>query len=220
MGFGDNTRPQGNADAGQSTGIGESIYIKLSGEQQIRILDKTEDVPFYWRYWMPVNVGGKTQDRSIVVGRSGPIAKFMASIGPEDRKFRKPQKRMLLNVLDRSDGKVKVLDFGADLLDKFTTLHQRVRSQETFEPLPIWEVDLQIISIAGKEPKDVKRNVFPAMENQGPLKGAEAELLKYDLSKVAQVMPDEMQQRLLDGEDLLEILKELNWQRPTPTVAQ
>ena len=219
MAFGDNARPKTNAGGSYTKGTNESNYLKLQGDQTIRIIDRSEDVPFYWRYYMPVNVGGKQQDRSIVVGRNGPIAQFMASIGSEDRRFRKPSKRMLLNVLDRSDSRIKILDFGSDLLSKFTALHQRVRRQTTMEPMNVWDFDLTIVSLAGKEPKDVQRSVFPG-NDQGPLAPDLAALLKFDLTQAARIMPDEMQVRLLAGEDLNEILQELNWQRLVPTLPQ
>jgi hypothetical protein len=220
LGFGDNTRPKTAGD-NANTNTGNSVYMKLkpAGDDVIRILNKTEEVPFYWRYFMPVNVGGSRQSRGIVVGRNGPIAKRMAEIGEGNRGFYKPGKRMLLNVLDREDSTVKVLDFGADLLNQFTTYHKRVRSNKTFEPLNIWDVDLRIISTPGKEPKDVKRQVMPDMD-QEPLAPDLAALPIYDLTQLCRIMPDEMQERLLADEDLLEILRELNWERPVPTLPQ
>jgi len=220
MAFGDNARPKTNADGSTSTGKFESNYLKLEGDQTIRILDKSEDVPFYWRYYMPVNVGGKQQDRSIVVGRNGPIAQFMVTLdSTSDRRFRKPGKRMLLNVLDRSDNRVKILDFGSDLLAKFTALHQRVRRPGTMEPMNVWDFDLTVISVAGKEPKDVQRSVFPGTDME-PLAADLAALPKFDLSQAARIMPDEMQQRILAGDDFIEIMKELNWTRLVPTLPQ
>lgn len=226
MAFGDNTRPANDKSGTTSTSTGESNYLRLAGEQVIRILDKSEDVPFYWRYYMWVNVGGKQQERSITVGRTGPIRDWMSSIGDSDRRFRKPGKRMMLNVLDRTpnesgqpENKVKILDFGSDLLSKFTTLHNRVRNQKTFEPMAVWDFDLQVISIPGKEPKDVQRNVLPGMD-QDPLPEDLQALLKFDLTQAARPMPDEMQRRLIEGEDLLEILRELGWQRLEPTIKQ
>jgi len=220
MGFGDNTRPKTDATSGTSDGAKTpSAYLKLAGEQTIRILDRTEDVPFYWQYYMPVNVGGTYQDRGIVVGRNGPIAQYMKEIGSQDKKFRKPGKRMLLNVLDRADNTVKILDLGNDLLNKFSVLHKRIRKSGSMEAMNVWDFDLNIVSTPGKEPKDVQRAVYPG-EDQEPLAAELRALLKYDLSTVARPMPEEMQVRLLAGDDLLEILRELNWERPTPTVPQ
>lgn len=219
MAFGDNARPKTNADGSTATGTSESNYMKLTGDQTIRILDKTEDVAFYWRYYMPVNVGGKQSDRSIVVGRNGPIAQFMATLDPTDKRFRKPGKRMLLNILDRADSRVKILDFGSDLLSKFTALHQRVRRQDTMEPMNVWDFDLTIVSLAGKEAKDVQRSVFPGNDMK-PLAPDLAALPKFDLTQAARVMPDEMQQRILANEDFIEIMRELNWGRLVPTLPQ
>lgn len=248
MGFGHSQ--QREASAPQNTG---SIYLSLKGERVIRILDQEETV--YWRYYMPVpNVGGKLQDRSIVVGMDGPIKRYYAQFDDKDNRKRKPGKRMLLNVLDRTPVKknsqgvaiyanengvfpavdpatsenisnnpivpnnvVQIMDFGSDLMTKFATLHRRVRNAQTFEPLNIWDFDVHIISVPGKEPKDVQRNVIPGMD-QAPLGEEFSGVLKYDLTKIVHIMPDEAQQAVLDGKDLLEILKELNWARPVPTL--
>lgn len=193
--------------------------MKLKGKNVIRILDRSEDVAFYWRYYMPVIVNGKKEDRSITVGRNGPIAQYMASIGSEDKRFRKPSKRLLLNVLDRADSRVKILDFGPAMLDQFTALHNRVRRRSDSTPIAIWDMDLEIISTEGKEPKDVKRMVLPG-EDQEALASDLAALPKFDLSKANRIMPDDAQIRLLNDVDLLEILKDLNWERLTPTVPQ
>ncbi len=143
----------------------------------------------------------------------------MREIGEGDKRFRKPGKRHLSNVLDRADNRVKLLDYGSDLLNKFTALHQRVRNQATFQPMNVWEFDLNIISLAGKEAKDVQRTVFPS-DDQGPLAAELQALPIFDLTLVQRPMPEEYQERLLQGEDLLEILKDLSWERPVPTVSQ
>lgn len=216
MGFGDNIKQKTD---GTSASAQESIYIKLKGDQTIRLLDQTEDVFSYWRYFIPVNVGGMQQDRSVVVGRGGPISRFMAEIGEGDKRYRKPGRRILFNVLDRADSKVKLLDTGPDLLNKFSALHQRVRNNKTLKPMNVWDFDIQIVSTEGKTPKDVQRNIFPANDTD-PLALDLSALLIFDLRAIIHIMPDEMQDRLLRGEDLLDILRELNWERPIPTVPQ
>lgn len=219
MAFGDNARPQNSGD-NATQGNKESNYLKLSGDQVVRILTRSEDVPFYWRYYIWVNVGGSKAERSITVGRGGPIAQYMAEIGDTDKRYRKPQKRMLLNVLDRADNRVKILDFGSDLLNKFSALHQRVRSQKTFEPMNLWDFDVQIVTTkTGKEAKDVERTVFPGMD-QSPLAPDLAALPVFDLALASRIMPEEMQKRILAGDDLVEILRELDWGRLTPTLPQ
>lgn len=217
MAFGDNALNRGNA--GGTPAQSESIYFKLTGEQTIRILDKTETVFTYWRYYMPVNVDGKMQDRSIVVDRGGPIASFMAEIGKEDRRYRGVQKRVMSNIFDRATKKVYVLDYGNDLLTKISALHQRVRKYGTMDSMNVWDFDIDIRSVEGKEKKDVRRDVIPGMD-QEPLAPEYAALPIFDFRQVIRPMPVEAQARLLAGDDLLEILKELNWPKPTPTVSQ
>lgn len=220
MAFGDNARPKQDASSGtNNTGKTESAYFKLTGEQVVRILDKSEDVFTYWRYYMPVTVNNMQVDRSVVVGRNGPIAQYMREIGDTNKRFRKPQKRILSNLLDRSDNTVKILDYGPDMLTKFTALHQRIRRSGSPDSLNIWDFDLTIVSLPGKEPKDVQRSVYPA-DDKEPLAAELAALPKYDLSQFARVMPDDMQHRLLVGEDLITILKELNWDRPVASLLQ
>lgn len=219
MGFGDNTRSKQDQTADNNQQ--DTIYFKLLGEQTIRILDRTEDVYSYWRYFMELpNVAGKPQKRSIVV-RYGdtPIRNFMQSIGSEDKRFCKPSKRIISNILDRETGRVFILDYGPDLLNKLTPMHMRVRNYKTFEPMALWDFDLDIISTPGKEPKDVQRNVVAGV-NQEPLDPELKALPIFDLTTIVRPMPNEMQTRLLAGEDLIDILKELNWPKPTPTARQ
>jgi hypothetical protein len=226
MGFGSSmAAPSANNENTQST---ESIYLKLPtdkpNEVTIRILDTEEYV--YWRYYMQVNVGGQKQWRSIVVGPGDtPIKRHFDKFDKNDPQRARPGKRMLLNVLDRSvteanepKNKVYIMDFGADIMSKLMPYHRRVRHQQTFTPLNIWEFDVVIISTPGKEAKDVQRAVVPGMDQDPLPKELTDTLLKYDLSQVVHVMPNEAQERLLKDGDLLEILKELNWPRPQATL--
>ncbi len=251
MAFGSSLQ-QAPTEGTQSTNT-EQVYFKFGGENIIRILDEEEVT--YWRYYMPVKVGDRQQDRSIVVGRGGPIRDFFASMDEKDPKRRRPSKRMLLNILDRTpvkklDGggvvypvqgldvfpkagpngesladvpvepnnKVYVLDLGPDLMGKLNTYHRRARNNKTFEPMSIWEFDIRVVSIPGKEPKDVQRTVMPDADQEPLSKELKDSLLKYDLTQVTHEMPADAQKRLLNGEDLLEILRELNWPRPQATI--
>lgn len=226
----------------------EQIYFRIPPESVLRILDEQE--VSYWRYYVYVNVGGKQQQRSIVVGPGN--TPFKERYGNTDIK---PSKRMLLNILDRTivkklaDGtpvyqdaggkypptagngentaglaetpnnKIYILDFGSEIMKKLVNLHRRVRNQKTFDPMNVWDFDIRLISTkTGPEAKDVSRDVIPDL-NQEPLpEELKASLLKYDLSQAVHVMPDNAQERLLAGEDLLVILKELNWPRPQATI--
>lgn len=224
MAFGDNTRQKSNADAStNNSSDNSSPWLKLPTDKPdetiIRFMDKTEDVYTYWRYYMKVNVGGKQQDRSLVVGRTGPIRSHMEQLGEDHPMFKRPGKRLLSNVLDRKTSQIKILDYGSQLLDKVSVYHLRVRSFADRSPLNIWDFDVLISSTPGKEAKEVKRDVYPH-EDQEPLALDLQALLLYDLTTVQRILPDDAQLRILAGEDLIEILRELNWARPVPTVAQ
>lgn len=254
MGFGSSLQT-GSSTENASTTDREQVYMKLTGENILRVLDEEEFT--YWRYYMPVNVGGQQQKRSIVVGRGGPISDFFSKMDKEDPKRLRVSKRMLLNVLDRTpvkkldgnvvvyptqglevfpkagpngeslDGisvephnKVLILDLGPDLMTKLTMYHRRSRNARTFEPMNIWDFDVRVISFLppGKEAKEVQRSVMPDAD-QDPLPKELADtLLKFDLTQVVRPMPEAAQKRLLAGEDLIEILKELNWPRPQATI--
>jgi hypothetical protein len=96
MAFGDSKQRKGS-EGGRT----ESPYIKLAaGERVIRIRDDEEFS--YWRYFINVNVNGQQQGRSIVVAMDNPIKKMMDQLGADHPNFRKVERRMLLNVLDRT----------------------------------------------------------------------------------------------------------------------
>lgn len=79
----------------------ESPFLKLApGERVIRILDDEECA--FWQYWLKVNVGGKQQGRSIIVGYDNPIKQRMEALGKDHPDFQKPSKRIRINVLDRT----------------------------------------------------------------------------------------------------------------------
>lgn len=79
----------------------DSPYLKLlPGDRVIRILDQEEHS--YWRYWINVNVNGKQQGRSVVVAMDNPIKRMMDAMGKEAPGYRKVERRMMLNVLDRT----------------------------------------------------------------------------------------------------------------------
>lgn len=235
----------------QSTDNANSPYLKLAGEVTVRVLDTEETA--YWRYWMPVNVAGNKQARSIVVGRDGPIARHFASIGKGNQGYVSVQQRRLLNVFDRTlvkrtvngsyypdaDGiypttdaaglplagvqptpanRVGVIDIGSDLITDLRTLHNRVKHAQTYTALPIWQFDVVIVTTkTGPAAKDVSRRVLSGTD-QTPIQElvAQHNLVKYDLRDFTRIMPDEAQQRILAGDDFVEIMKELGWDRPTP----
>lgn len=230
------------------TSRSDSPYLKLlAGDRVIRILDMEEKS--YWRYWINVNVGGRMSGRSIVVAMDNPIKRMMESIGKDAPSFRKVEKRMLLNVLDRTpivrwgDGttiyadannvfvhpetgkpmlnpaviannRVMILDFGANIMDQLIHWHNRIVNRaDMSEKLPIWRFDLRISTIGSG--KDVKRIITPDFD-QEVLPSELASLPRYDLDKLARIMPNDAVQKILDGVDYNEVVTELGWERVVP----
>jgi hypothetical protein len=100
MAFGQNYE---NSKAGSSNGEQrESPYLRIkSGERVIRILD--DDAVSFWQYFLDVNVGGKVTGRSIIVGGArNPIKAFMDTLEEGHPKYRRPSRRYLINVYDRT----------------------------------------------------------------------------------------------------------------------
>jgi len=190
------------------------VYMKLNeGEHVIRILDEEETI--YWRYWIK-SLNGKQVGRSIAVASMrDPLPAYFAALGKVHPDYQSIQKRFLVNVLDRATGKVKILELGKELLEKFAMLHERIRDRQTFEPLPITRFDVRVI--ARGTGKEINRVVLPD-EDQSPLSEEVSTQLKYNLKLLARPMPPEFQQRLLAGEDYGDIIKELGWEKPVPTL--
>lgn len=113
--------------------------------------------------------------------------------------------------------KVLIMEFGSELMQSLMVIHERIRSNKTFEPLPVWALDVRIITKGTG--KDTKRMAMPDVD-QEPLPAELAALPKYDLSLAARVMPDVYQERLLAGEDYNVIMRELGWERLSPTIPQ
>jgi hypothetical protein len=219
MAFGDKSRAQSSGE-----GSSADVYMKLGpGEKVIRILDEEETV--YWRYWIN-KLQGREVNRSVTVASMrDPIPRYYNSLGKDHPEYRSIQKRFVLNVLDRTpmnadpsskkEDKVRILELGKELMDKFAMLHMRIRDRETFEPLPITRFDVKVISQGTG--KDVNRIVLPG-DDLDDLSDELKTLLKFDLSKVFRPMPAEYQERLLAGEDYADVIKDLGWEKPVATI--
>lgn len=230
MAFGDSTKKTQREDSPRV-----SPFLKLDGERIVRILD--EDVVPYYQYWLDVNIGGRQVGRGIVAGFNNPIKDFMDSIGEEDPRYRRPSRRFAINVLDKTlvkiktDGtvvyadergnfptdadlsgiapaphdQVKIVNFGPTLMDQLKTLNDRARSRSTYEPITIQQFDVRIISSGrGRDKKTM------AMQDADyALPQVLLDLPRYDLNKIYAPLPNEALQRILNGDDYNEIIKEL-----------
>lgn len=248
MAFGESLQRRDTGSGGTGTRF-ESPYLRLpAGERIIRIMDDEEVV--FWRYFINVNVGGgRTGGKPIIVHRDNPIKTMMDSLGEGHPRFRKVERRMVLNVLDRTpivrwtDGRtiwpneggiflnpetgeplvqpetqvnnrMYILELGSLLMQNFAHLHQNFRPKDDpSRQIPIQQVDVKITTFGSG--KDTKRFAV-ATDVWGPLPKELANLPRYDLKEVTKPMPNESVQRLLDGDDYSDVLRDLGWERVQP----
>jgi hypothetical protein len=247
MGFGESMQRNTGAQGGGNVRF-ESPYLKLpAGERIIRIVDE-EEVSF-WRYFINVNAGGQPRGKPIIVARDNPIKHMMDELGEGHAKYRKVERRMVFNVIDRTpivrwqDGstiwpnetglyinpdtdqplvapelqpnnRMYILEVGPQLMQNFLHLHQNFRPKDDpSQQLPIQMVDVKITTF-GKG-FDTKR-FASTTDVWGPLPKELADLPRYDLKEITKPMPNDSIQRLLNGDDYNDVLRDLGWERVQP----
>lgn len=211
MGFGDlSTRKTGE---GQEVSDSPFLVLKEGNDVILRIMQE-ESVDF-WSYWFEVNVGGgNRQGRTLIVPRDNPIRTFMEKLGPDNPRFRKPSHRARINVLDRTPNaddvplnRMKILEYGSKLDSEFGALDGRARKRSDFsQKLFLWQFDLLLITSGSGQQKLIK----PMQHiDDEPLPDELAKLPRYDLKTMSQPLPVEAIQRLVDGEEYLDVMKSL-----------
>lgn len=90
------------ASAGANDNANLDTYLRMTeGERIVRILDEEETS--FWRYWLNgAAYPGCGKGKGIIVGRDSPIRQHMEALGKDHPDYRAPQRRYLLNVLDRT----------------------------------------------------------------------------------------------------------------------
>lgn len=228
-----------------SDGPKESSYLRWQGERIVRVLGGEK---VYRSFYFPVNIGGRTVGRSIVMhdAYDNPIQLHMRELGEDHPKFRKMSFRIITNAFDRtpvlrgSDGetiysdekgkfpvkgdpqpnnRVYLLEFGKNVMDQLTMLNERSRHPQTFEPITINDMDI-VLRTTGSGTSQT-RMVFPhtAPGAADPIpEDIAKDLMLYDLDMVVRPMPYEAQERVIAGEDYGDILKDLGWEPLRPTI--
>jgi len=114
MAFGDARKNSTASQAMSAEGFYESPFVKfVPGERVLRVLDT--DAITYFRYFLKVNFGGDQRFRSINVGGyHNPVKEFMDNLGEDHPDYARPQKRYIINVLDRTP--VKKTEKGVTVL--------------------------------------------------------------------------------------------------------
>lgn len=219
MPFGSSITERGKANKDSKL---ESPFLKLQAgtDVVIRILD--DDIHSFYRYWYPVNIGGRRDGRPIIVAFNNPIKDYMSTLGDDHPQFHRPSQRAYLNVLDRTEykageplNKVKILELGKQLTERFQVLDGRAINRADFHRMHLQEFDIQLVTIGEGTQKDV----IPSQHiDDKPLPVELLTLPRYDLQKMSQPMPNEAIQKLLDGADYNEVRKELGWEGAYPMV--
>lgn len=205
----------------------ESPFLRLTSaepEATIRILD--DDVTTFWRYWLPVNLGDKWDGRPVIVGRNSPIREYMNSLDKKDSKYRAPQMRAYVNVLDRTpkDGqplnKVKIWELGRELVEALQVFDGRQINRQDYHKMRLQEFDIVLVRVErrGNDGNMYGSTVPSPSFNDEPLPQELLDLPRYDLVKMTQPMPDEAQIRLLNGENYSEVRKSLGWDSDYPMI--
>lgn len=205
-----------------------SPFLQLTKEDPeatIRILDK--DIVTYWRYWIPVNLGDKWDGRPVIVGKNSPIKEHYAQFDRSDKtKFRSPQQRAFINVLDRTvkDGEpinqVKIWDLGRELVEALQVFDGRQINRHTMRKMSLQEFDIVLVRVMRRGADGVERaNTVPSPSfNDDPLPEELLNLPRYDLVAMTQPMPEEAQIRLLNGENYNDVRASLGWQGNYPMI--
>lgn len=205
----------------------ESPFIRLTADVPqltIRILDN--DVTTYWRYWLPVNLGDKWDGRPVIVGKNSPIREYMSKLDPKDSKFRRPQFRAYINVLDRTVGdqgplnKVMIWDLGREMVEALQVYDGQQINRRTFEKMRLQDFDLVLTRVVRKQADGSERATTVPQPgfNDEELPEEVLNQPRYDLAKMVQPMPDEAQLRLLNGENYNDVRKSLGWDNNYPMI--
>lgn len=180
-------------DVGQksSSGKSEVIFAKLkAGTTQIRILDEQ---PFSrWTHWLPAANAGKGVSITCI-GKDCPVC----AIIKEDKanKAKKPRftsrKMHAINVLNRTDSEVQILDKGNGLFEQIVGIIEEM--QDTNGDICNYDVKIRV---SGAD-KDTTYVVIPCVPTV--LTKEEAALKKYELEKIFPIFTAEQVTQLMNG---------------------
>lgn len=228
MAFGDSLKA---AQAQQAQTPRQSPYLNVSpGERIIRILGSEKS---FWRYWIRVNVNGKMEGRPIIAEYENPIRDCETL----DEASRKPTRRFVVNVLDRTPV-LRVKGTGEIIYPDENGAYNAVGKAVEGKPEPLNEVRLlefgrslmdEIMAYDGRMRSRVDysrvlrvTDVDLALIITGQGKNRTIKVMQsfdespvsvdevFDLDEVIAPYPNEAIQALLDGENYLDVLSRFN----------
>lgn len=187
-----------------STGGTQIDYLKFpDGQTTIRLIDKE---PYSrWTHW--VQQANKGKGVSIdCIGKGCPICEERkkekaTGVKPSDMKFKVAMTHSI-NVIDRADGKVKVLEKGNGL---FQDLANALTMLTTMGQAPdITLIDI-IVTKSGKVFNQIKYAVMPNPSTIRPLNEEELALEKYNLEELKPKLEAFQVIQLMNGASLDEV---------------
>lgn len=187
-----------------STGGTQTEYLKFpEGQTTIRILDKE---PFSrWTHWVQQANGGKGVSIDCV-GKNCPICEERKKekaegVKPSDMKY-KVSMTHSINVLDRTDGKVKILEKGNGLFQDLANALTMLTAMGQAPDITLIDI---IITKTGKTFNQVKYAVMPNPSTIRPLNEEESALEKYDLKALKPKLEPFQVIQLMNGQSLDEV---------------
>lgn len=193
-------------------GKGKSIIVGRDGPLRRHFEELGKDHPSYRKVGKKyvINVLDRTPVKKTLKGL--PVYKLPNGSFPND-----VNGESVVNSPIVPNNTVYIMNYGAQISDYFSVFHNKVNNRKTYQPMAMWEFDL-IITRKGVELATTYM-AYPG-DDQEELPDELLSLKKYDLSQVTRPFPAEAQERLIAGEDYMEIMKSLGWDRPVATVEQ
>lgn len=191
--------------ANQNNNSGESVkveYLKLTPGTtvQVRVLD--EQPESRWQHWLPQANHGKGLSVKCN-GKGCTVCTEIARMkqAGEKKKYNST-KSHAINVLDRADNTVKILDKGQKIFEQLLNMLRQMGDLRGY--------DITITTTkTGSENTNVSYNVLPKFPPV-PLTEAEKNLTKYDLKELTKGFTNEQIEKLMNGANIEEATKEEN----------
>lgn len=182
------------------------------GQTTIRVLDRDHEVFAFLSYPLDVVVNGQRVRRMIPVkSLNNPIATYMAQFAPDDPRFRRPQRRLVFNVLVRPpipamQPEVRLVEIGPMLTSALASLDQNVRHPATMTTLSLQDFDV-VVSRSGSGLRTMW-SAFPLLTDEG-LKPVDPAFYaqRHKPADVVVFFDDDALTQLLQGADYLALLR-------------
>lgn len=192
------------------------------GQTTIRVLDTEQEVFAFFSYPLDVMINGQRVRRMIPVkSLDNPIAAYMAQFPQDSPQFRRPQRRLVFNVLVRPpltspavvmQPEVRLVEIGPMLTSALASLDQNVRHPVTMKALSLQEFDV-VVNRSGSGLRTMW-SAFPVLTDEG-LKPVDPSFYakRHKPADIIVFFDNEALTQLLQGADYLALLRAYREQR-------